>query len=75
MKSNGFNLRLHLPSFMLKSRLVAKEIGKKSDVDVAAAQTMLKNVYGVLKKYRKKYGKITLVDIQSHDGDVIKIVF
>ena len=75
IKSEDVNIRLRLPSFMIKSRLIAKGLSDKTDVEAIALRKMIKNMYGALKKYRKQHGRITLVDIESSDGETVQIVF
>ena len=39
-----------------------------------ATQRLIKDAYEVLKQYKKENGSLALVDVESGDGDIVKII-
>ena len=70
-------LSLTLPNFLLKSNFIIKIILKSVYKNIntttdlkklkTKTKTFIKGIYKKLKKYTKKYGHFTLIDITSDD--------
>lgn len=72
LRINRFRFRLPLRislSLTLKQMLKENQsLSKKEYKDFK------RKMYKAIKTYKKKYGRITLVDIRSSDGEVVKII-
>ncbi|HOD93632.1 MAG TPA: hypothetical protein PLT91_07190 [Clostridia bacterium] len=73
------NINLLLPTSLVLSNLTAviaaSAINKKIDKkDCEISSRDLCKLMAVMRKVKKKYGRFELVDIQSSDGDIVKIV-
>lgn len=77
INSDETKLSLRLPNMIIKSRLAARVMGKNfgNTAEYKQLREWLVSAYKILSAQRKKYGRLTLVDIQTHDGDVVKIEF
>lgn len=59
--------KLRLPMFLLKLKEVTIELDGE-EVNI------INNVYEILKQYKKKYGSFELVNVESANGENIKII-
>ena len=74
IKSNdGYGIKLWLPTSLLKSKFILKNIKKHSGIDIEPLMNLLPKIYKTLKIYTKKHGHFTLVDVRSSDGDKVII--
>ena len=74
IKSNeGYNIRLWLPTCLLKSKLIYKALLKTGGNSLLPLIDLLPKYYNHLRKYIKNNGHFVLVDIISADGDNVKI--
>ena len=74
IKSNdGYGIKLWLPTSLLKSKFILKNIKKYGGIDVEPLMNLLPKINKTLKTYIKKYGHFTLVDVRSSDGDKVII--
>ena len=64
----SFEIKLWLPTSLLKSKLIIRCIKKHAGKDVQAFITALPILYKELKKYIKKNGHFVLVDVEGSDG-------
>lgn len=65
-------LRLWLPTSLMKSKLVHHHLGLK-DEHSQVSNLFGRDAYRVLRKYIKKNGHFTLVDVVTKEGDKIVI--
>ena len=74
IKSNdGYGIKLWLPTSLLKSKFILKNIKKYGGIDIEPLMNLLPKINKTLKTYIKKYGHFTLVDVRSSDGDKVII--
>ena len=74
IKSNdGYGIKLWLPTSLLKSKFIIKNIKKHGGIDIEPLMNLLPKIYKTLKVYIKKHGHFTLVDVRSSDGDKVII--
>ena len=74
IKSNdGYGIKLWLPTSLLKSKFIIKNIKKHGGIDIEPLMNLLPKIYKTLKAYIKKHGHFTLVDVRSSDGDKVII--
>lgn len=74
IKANGgLAFRLWVPTALLKSKWVIRQIKKHSDMNHMILADLLPMINKSLKKYIKKYGHFTLVRVESADGDKVII--
>lgn len=71
--SKGFGFKLWLPTSLLKSKFIIKNIKKYGGADIEPLINSLPTINKVLKEYIKKNGHFVLVDIKSSDGDKVFI--
>ena len=72
IKSNdGYGIKLWLPTSLLKSKFILKNIKKYGRIDIEPLMNLLPKINKNLKTYIKKYGHFTLVDVRSSDGDKV----
>lgn len=75
---NGHAFRLALPTKMLLNRLTAGIIAKslRSKVDLEKINISPKDINRIcteLIKMKRKYPRLELVDILTHEGEIVKI--
>ena len=74
IKSNdGYGIKLWLPTSLLKSKFILKNIKKYGGIDIEPLMNLLPKINKTLKRYIKKHGHFTLVDVRSSDGDKVII--
>ena len=74
IKSNdGHNIKLWLPTSLLKSKFILNNIKKSGGTDIEPLMKLIPIIYKTLKKYIKEHGHFTLVDVRSSDGDKVII--
>ena len=74
IKSNdGYGIKLWLPTSLLKSKFILKNIKKYGGIDIEPLINSLPKINKTLKTYIKKHGHFTLVDVRSSDGDKVII--
>lgn len=75
MKLKINKINLWLPANILKIKLFYKIIIKNIDteIDIKQIHKMMKQVYQILKQYKKNNGPLVLVDITTKEKDIIKI--
>lgn len=66
--SDKFGFKIWLPTSLLKSKFVIKNIKKHSGTNIEPFINSLPIIYRALKQYIKKNGHFVLVDIESSDG-------
>ena len=74
IKSNdGYGIKLWLPTSLMKSKFILKNIKKYGGIDIEPLMNLLPKINKTLKIYIKKHGHFTLVDVRSSDGDKVII--
>lgn len=74
IKSNdGYGIKLWLPTSLLKSKFILKNIKKYGGIDIDPLMNLLPKINKTLKTYIKKHGHFTLVDVRSSEGDKVII--
>ena len=71
--NKGFKFTLWLPTSLLKSKLVLKNIKKHCDANIDPLIDLLPIIYKSLKSHIKKKDHFVLVEIKNSDGDTIII--
>lgn len=74
VKSNdGYKINLWFPTSLFATKWMLKYAKKYVESDIELLIDSLPAIYKTLKKYIKKYGHFTLVDLISSDGDKVII--
>ena len=74
IKSNdGYGIKLWLPTSLMKSKFILKNIKKYGGIDIDPLMNLLPKINKTLKTYIKKHGHFTLVDVRSSEGDKVII--
>lgn len=71
--NNGREIKLWLPTSLLKSKFILNNIKKYGGTDIEPLMNSLPIIYKTLKIYIKKHGHFTLVDIESSGGNKVFI--
>jgi hypothetical protein len=72
IKSNdGYGIKLWIPTSLLKSKFILKNIKKYGGIDIEPLMILLPKINKTLKAYIKKHGHFTLIDVRSSDGDKV----
>ncbi len=72
-EDKGHELKLWLPTSLLKSKFIIRNIKRYGSTDIEPFMDLLPMLYKVLKKYIKQNGHFVLLDIKSSDGDEVII--
>ena len=74
IKSNdGYRIKLWLPTSLIKSRFILKNIKKHGGIDIEPLINSSPIIYTALKEYIMKNGHFIFVDIESSDGEEVII--
>ena len=73
IRAEGFRLSLHFP-VRLCLRIASTALKKEDEELHRFLKEHGREIRSILKKCRKKCGKFALVDIETADGDRVKIV-
>ena len=73
IKSDKFRLIMWLPTSVIKSKLLLKQIKKHAGKDNEELIDSIPLIYSALRTYVKEHGHFTLVDVKSSDGDKVVI--
>ena len=61
-----------MPNFLLKTTFAAKTIFGTDDPEkIEANRRLLKRAYKALKQYKKKHGKLELVNVVTDNGQTV----
>jgi hypothetical protein len=82
VESQERHLHFYLPNSLLTSRLTIRLISKAAKMSKAQAKPLFKQLLPktlhkmkkALKAYKKKHGKLVLIDVVSAEGEKVKIV-
>jgi len=70
-------IRLWFPLSFIKSSLIINIINSRTEVeppiDKEKLRVIVKKAYPILKAYKKQYRHFALVDIVTHEHDIVKI--
>jgi hypothetical protein len=70
---DGLNIKLWLPTSLLKSKFIIKRIIKHCGDDNEQLMNSLPIINKSIKEYIRKNGHFVLIEIQSFDGDLVQI--
>ena len=73
IRAEGFRLSLHFP-VRLCLRFAAKTAGKENAELDRFLKEHGREMRAILKKCRKQCGKFALVDIETADGETVKVI-
>ena len=73
-QTDGPNISLPLPLGLLKSRLIWRIAEKHGGEEAAQYAPMAREMIRELAAYVRANGHFTLVDVQTADGETVKIV-
>ena len=79
IKSEGQNLRICIPTYLVFSPLVARlgcHFGSQyaGDAMKDVSPEALKALFAEFRRIKRKHGSWELVDIESSDGELVKVV-
>ena len=74
IKTDDVKFTLILPLAVIKTKLFWTAIPNEDNFDKKEMWLLSRKLYKVLKQCRKSYGKITLVDIKTKDGELVQII-
>ena len=75
IKTDDVKFTLILPLAAIKTKLFWTAISNEdTNFDKKEMWLLSRKLYKVLKQCRKSYGKITLVDIKTKDGELVQII-
>ncbi len=72
VRAEGVRLNLHLPLGLCLA-VARKALGSENEEFSRFLKANGQEIRRVLRQYKKSNGRLTLVDIQSSDGAVVKI--
>lgn len=65
---------VYIPLKVSLSFILKKMIKDNEDLSKKEYRVFKRKMYKAIRTYKKKYGKITLIDVRSSDGEVVKII-
>jgi len=74
IKADGRRFTLPLPNFFFDLGAWGLGIAIKNKADIPLTKDQLHQLVDALKEARRIHGKLTLVDIETAQGEIIKIV-
>lgn len=76
VKADGKNINVRFPSSLLYSsltiNLIRREIKKKSGIEIDKETS--KKIQKIAKKAIKQFKGLTLVEVQSAEGEIVEII-
>ena len=72
-QADGFRISLWMPIFFLKYKWVWRLMTKDNE-NLVENYPLILDAYKAVKSYKKDVGHFDLVDVETHDGDIVKIV-
>lgn len=74
IKSKEHTMTIPVPNAMILSKITARLIAKYVKTDgPALSKDQIGLIFDELKKMRKTYGKMNIVEVHSADGDIVEI--
>lgn len=74
VKTNEVSLKIPLPTCLICNRFVARLIGRRVAEETGIEPEKFVELMNELKKYRKKHGPWCLADVESSDGEIVKVI-
>ena len=71
INSEGKNKKIYLPNFLIKSKFILKKICKEEKEELV---DFILSVYKDLRKYIKENDHFPILEIESNEGEKIKII-
>jgi len=74
IKAEGTNFALPLPNCLFGLGAWGLGIAIKNNAQVPITKDQMKQLVDSLKEAKRIYGKLTLVDVETAQGEIVKIV-
>lgn len=74
IKAEGKRFTLPLPNFLFDLGAWGMGMAVKNNTEIPLTKEQVKELVGALKKAKRIYGHLTLVDIETAQGEIVKIV-
>lgn len=74
IRAEGKRFTLPLPNFLFDLGAWGMGIALKNNADIPLTKEQVKQLVNALKEAKRTYGNLTLVDIETAQGEIIKIV-
>lgn len=74
IKTDGKRFALPLPNFLFDLGAWGLGMAIKNNADIPLTKEQLRLLVDALKESKRMYGHLTLVDVQTAQGEIIKIV-
>jgi hypothetical protein len=74
IRAEGKRFTLPLPNFLFDLGAWGLGIALKNNADIPLTKEQLRQLVTALKEAKRTFGNLTLVDIQTAQGEIIKIV-
>ena len=71
INSEDINKKIYLPNCLIKSKFILNKLSKDNNEEL---KKFIISIYKDLRKYIRKNGHFIIVDIESNDGENIKII-
>ncbi|WMJ22816.1 hypothetical protein RBG61_12575 [Paludicola sp. MB14-C6] len=76
VKSEDCNISLLLPNALLLNRLTARIVAhyiNKANKNFQMTEAQIRKIFATIKQCKKDFPKMYLVEVDSEDGDIVKI--
>lgn len=74
IRAEGKRFTLPLPNFLFDLGAWGMGIALKKNSEIPLTKEQVKQLVRALKEAKRTYGHLTLVDIETAQGDIVKIV-
>lgn len=74
IKADGKRFTLPLPNFLFGLGAWGLGIAIRNNADIPLTQDQVRQLVDALKEARRTYGNLTLVDIETARGEIVKVV-
>ncbi len=74
IRAEGKRFTLPLPNFLFDLGAWGMGIALKKNTDIPLTKEQLRQLVSALKEAKRTYGSLTLVDVETAQGDIVKIV-
>ncbi len=74
IRAEGKRFTLPLPNFLFNLGAWGMGIALKKNTEIPLTKEQVKQLVSALKEARRTYGRLTLVDIETAHGEIVKIV-
>jgi hypothetical protein len=74
IRADGKRFTLPLPNFLFDLGAWGMGIALKKNTEIPLTKEQLRQLVSALKEAKRTYGRLTLVDVETAQGDIVKIV-